>query len=227
MKKITSAIIVAGGVGKRFKSDVPKQFLSLEGKPVIIHTLEKFENSANIDAIVIVCVSSYIRKMDELLAKFNPRKIHTVVPGGETRQVSSYNGLKACPEGTEYVLIHDAVRPFVEDKTITAVLKAAVGTGAATAAITINDTVVEEEGGVIKRILDRKALKRVQTPQAFNYEKILTAHEDAARKNKTNFTDDCGLIINSGSKASIVKGSELNVKITTVSDMISARGGFL
>ena len=219
MKSIISAIIVAGGEGKRMKTDVPKQFLELAGKPIIIHTLEKFENNPNITAIVIVCNASYLERLKGLCEEYKISKIYSIVSGGKTRQESSYRGLKACSSETGYVLIHDAVRPFLDDRMIKETLDAAITGGASTVAVEVTDTILREEDGIINEVLQREHLKKVQTPQGFRYKDILEVHEKAFREETSGFTDDCGLMVNSGFPVMLVAGAETNIKITTLNDM--------
>jgi 2-C-methyl-D-erythritol 4-phosphate cytidylyltransferase len=224
--KRTSAVIVAGGTGKRMNSPVPKQFLDLAGKPLIIHTIEKFDNNDMVDYIVIVCHGDFIKRLERLLNEYGFSKAAKITPGGVTRQESSFNGLMACPEDTELVLIHDAVRPFVDERLIESTLQAADSWGAATVAVDINDTVVLEKNGYIESIPDRTQLKRVQTPQGFRYQDILEAHRKAALSSHRSFTDDCGIMLNSGSRVRIIKGSSRNNKITRPLDLKNAANYF-
>jgi 2-C-methyl-D-erythritol 4-phosphate cytidylyltransferase len=142
MSEKVIAIIVAGGTGKRMNSALPKQFRDLAGKPVIVHYLEKFEREDNITAIGVACHKDYLSRMEGLISAYAIKKVRKLVPGGSTRQQSSYLGVKACPEGTEYVLIHDAVRPFVGDEIINGTLNAAVSSGASTISVEVKDTVI-------------------------------------------------------------------------------------
>ncbi|MBD3380144.1 MAG: 2-C-methyl-D-erythritol 4-phosphate cytidylyltransferase [Candidatus Omnitrophica bacterium] len=222
MDNKTIAIIVAGGTGKRMGSHIPKQFLDLAGKPVIIHTLEKFEKSPLVDGIVIVSHADHIEKTEKLAKEHDISKLLKVVAGGETRQASSYNGLKACTEGTEIVLIHDAVRPFIDDRIIKDVLEAARVTGAATTVIESTDTIVFAEDDIIEDIPPRSQVKRVQTPQGFKYGVILKAHEDAIAEGVADYTDDCGLILVRGGSVKIVPGAFENLKITDKIDLLMA-----
>ena len=123
-----------------------------------------------------------------------------------------------CPEGTELVLIHDAVRPFVTGGIIKSVLEKAMKTGAAGPAVDMDDTVILEKDGQLEGILERKNLKRMQTPQGFSYEVIRNAHESALKNKISGISDDCGLVMEMGTPVSIVKGSVLNMKITNKSD---------
>jgi len=218
----TTAIILAGGLGKRMKTKVLKQFLPLAGIPVIVHAISKFENSRLVSNIVIVSHRSYIKRLEGLIKKNAFRKIYKIVPGGETRQESSFIGIKNCPAGTELVLIHDAARPFVSEKIIKNVLKAAKSCGAAEPAINVDDTIIETDGAFLKNIPERDNLKRVQTPQAFRYKTILKAHEDALKRKTAGLTDDAALVLAMELPVRVVEGEACNLKITGRLDMIMA-----
>jgi len=216
--KVT-AIILAGGTGKRMKSRVPKQFLDLCGKPVIVHSLERFAASKIISDIVIVSHPDHVGTTGKMVRRFHIPKIYKILKGGSTRQRSSFIGVKGCAPDTRYVLIHDAARPFVKERMLRDVLSTAKRYGAAGPAIETGDTIIEEERGCIKNIPRRRTLKRIQTPQGFAYDKILNAHLMALKRNIKNCTDDCGLVISTGGKVKIVKGDPENIKITVASDL--------
>ena len=198
---------------------MPKQFLELAGKPVIVYSVETFDKSPSIDEIIIVCHGEHIGRMTDIVDGIKPRKGCSIIPGGRTRQESSCNGVKACPKDTEYVLIHDAARPFVDEGIIQRVLDGAKETGAAMPVIDIEDTVVVEEDGMVREMMDRKKLKRVQTPQGFKYDIILKAHEWCLKENIAGSTDDCGMISYIGGEVAIVDGAKTNRKITQNSDL--------
>jgi 2-C-methyl-D-erythritol 4-phosphate cytidylyltransferase len=222
MKEKAAAIVLAGGSGIRMNTALPKQFMELAGKPVIIHSLEKFDRSALISDIVIVCVADHIRDLNALINKYCLKKVYQVIAGGKTRQESSSKGLKNCPQNTEFVLIHDAARPFVEEKIIEDVLNAAKDTGAAGPVIDIDDTVVAEQNGRIKDIPARDTLKRIQTPQGFRYKTIIEAHKNAAEEGIRDASDDCSLVVAIGRPVTLVRGALSNIKITTPADMFLA-----
>jgi 2-C-methyl-D-erythritol 4-phosphate cytidylyltransferase len=216
-KDKVTAIIVAGGSGKRMGAKIPK--LSIGNRPIIIRTLEKFERSSVVDDIVVVCVGEYLEKLRRILKKYKVRKIYSIVPGGKTRQESSFIGINACPPGTGYVLIHDAVRPFVTGEAICDVLSAAKAHGAATVAAPITDTVFKVECGFVSGILERDKLAGVQTPQGFRLSVIRKAHELADRKGKKSATDDASLVFDLNAQVKIVFGDRENKKITTRKDL--------
>ncbi|MCK4852043.1 MAG: 2-C-methyl-D-erythritol 4-phosphate cytidylyltransferase [Candidatus Omnitrophica bacterium] len=222
MKEIAAAIVLAAGSGTRMNTAVPKQFLELAGKPVIIHTLEKFEKSSFISDTVVVCHEDHIEDLRRLISKNKLRKVYKVVPGGETRQGSSFIGVKNCPPGTTFALIHDAVRPFINDTIISDTLEAAGAAGAAGTVVDMIDTVIVKNGDFIRDMPDRNNLKRAQTPQGFRYETILTAHEWALKNDIFDSTDDCGLVLAMGSPVKAVEGSVFNIKITDRADLAVA-----
>jgi len=222
MKEKAAAIVLAGGSGIRMNTALPKQFMELAGKPVIVYSLEQFEKSDLVSDIVVVCCADYLDILDELVVKNTFRKVRGIVAGGRTRQGSSFIGVKNCPPGTELVLIHDAARPFITEKMIEDTLTAAGKTGAAGVAIDMDDTVIVKKDDFIKKIPAREDLKRIQTPQGFNYKTILGAHECALKNGITDSTDDCGLVLAMGRPVKWVEGDVSNIKITTPADMFLA-----
>ncbi|MBF0252772.1 MAG: 2-C-methyl-D-erythritol 4-phosphate cytidylyltransferase [Candidatus Omnitrophica bacterium] len=217
-----TALILAGGIGARMKTATPKQFLNIAGKPVVVHTMLAFEKSKYITDIILICPKEYIDKLKDLTKKYGFKKVKAIVAGGKTRQKSSYNGLKKCSKGTQCVLIHDAVRPFVTDKIIKDTLEAAERSGASDTVIDTADTIVEERNGFIKKIPLRKYLKRGQTPQGFNYKAIMDAHKKAIKNPLVKVTDDCGLVTAFGGKVELVEGSVYNIKLTEQTDLYLA-----
>lgn len=217
----TCAVIVAGGSGTRMSSDMPKQFITLEGKPIIQHTLEVFERCPDIDDIVIVCPPRYSGKINEIAFYANIDKLLSVVKSGETRQESAYNGIKAAYG--DIILIHDAVRPFVTSKQIHDVVAAAKEYGAAALCRPITDTVKKIENGCVSQTVDRATLGAIQTPQCFRADIIIDAHKAALEKGIAA-TDDCALCEMNGVEIHTVPGDNLNIKITTPDDLILAEG---
>jgi len=222
MKKKTIAIILAGGSSKRMGKNLPKQFLEVAGKPLIVHALEKFSRKKSINGIIVVSLEKYLDRSIQIIADNKVDKVIDVIPGGATRQESSYIGIKRCPDDTQFVLIHDSARPFVDNKIIDDVLRAAVKYGAAAPAMEISDTVIFEKDGFVDKIPPRKTLKRIQTPQGFSYETICKAHEQSRENGITNATDDCGLVRNMNSPVRIVEGDPANIKITDRYDIETA-----
>jgi len=218
------AIILAGGAGERFGTGIPKQFIKLAGKPIIGHTLDTFNGNPSIDGIVVVVNHGYLGQMRALVNENGWSKVRAVVPGGATRQASSYEGLKACPPDTTCVLIHDAVRPFVDDDTIDRCVAALEGHKAVDVCVPAVDTIVEiDDFQNISGIPPRSRLRRGQTPQGFDYQLIMRAHRMALEEGITDSTDDCNLILRSKlAPVHTIGGSQYNIKITNPLDIYLA-----
>lgn len=221
------AVILAGGNGIRMEGyPVPKQFINLGTRPIIIHTLEKFEYNINIDRILIVMNPDWVEYTTIILKNYNFNKIDTIIEGGKTRQQSSYNALKFYEKilkPNDIILLHDAVRPFVDSRIINDCIDCAKEYGAADTAVKTNDTIVSVDNGFISEMPDRKMLYNGQTPQAFKYSVIYQAHKIAVCDNFTNTTDDVRLVLRTGNKVKIVNGDYNNIKITTNSDLDFAK----
>ena len=206
------AIIVAGGSGERFGRGKPKQFLKLKGKAIIDHAVDGIAASGLVDFIVAVIPAGF---------KDYKRNQHIdfIASGGKTRQESVFNGLLACPASTEIVIIHDAVRPFIEAAIMRGCLAALKTFQGVVAAVPSVDTLVEVRGSKIVGVPDRDQIFRNQTPQVFRFKDILRAHKKLRSR---SFTDDIALAIEAGFKCGIVKGSDANLKITYPADLIIA-----
>ncbi len=225
MKK-NLAVILAGGTGTRIEGDFPKQFLTLAGKTILRHTIEKFENHPHIDHIFFVTNEEFYDKTGEIVQKSGYRKVVKILKGGETRQESSRIGVTAAAPGDyENVLIHDAARPFVSKRIIDDILEKLNTYSAVNVAILSPDTIIEiKKNNLIKKVPDRNFLRRVQTPQAFKLDLIQKAHRLAKENNITNATDDCSLILNLKlAPIYVVEGSQSNIKITYPLDLQIAR----
>lgn len=222
-------VIFAGGVGKRMKSkDLPKQFLRLHDKPIIIHTLEIFENSPEIDAIVIACVSDWIEHLQNLIEKFNITKVKKIVPGGETGQDSIYNGLKAAESvsesGDDIVLIHDGVRPLIRQKTIHDDIASVKKHGSAITSVKVKETVlIVDDNEKIVDVPDRSKSRLARAPQCFYLKDILESHEKARKENKHDFIDSCSMMQYYGHEMYLVDGPQENIKVTTPDDFYTMR----
>ena len=218
------AVIFAGGAGVRMKtSGAPKQFLKVYDKPVIIYTLEKFQFSESIDAIVIACLESYIDHTRKLCERFGISKVRRIVPGGATGQESIYNGLCAAGEISQsdgdIVLIHDGVRPLINDEIIRANVACALANGNAITCAECKETVaVIDADGAITATVDRSRSRLARAPQSFRIGDIRAAHERARAEGQSNVIDSCTLMSMYGHKLySVPCGSE-NIKITTPDD---------
>lgn len=224
------AVIFAGGVGSRMHSkERPKQFLEMYNKPIIIHTIEHFENHPMIDAIVVVCVEDWIDYCKSLLYKFRIEKVKAVVSGGATGQLSIYNGLKAAKEisGDEksIVLIHDGVRPLINDKIITDNINSVKENGSAITTAVVKETilVVNDGTSTIDYVPSRKNSRVARAPQSFWLDDILTAHEKALSEGITDCIDSCTMMQHYGFNLFLVDGPGENIKITTPEDFYTMR----
>jgi len=212
------AIIPAAGRGKRIGASVPKQFLEIQGRPLLHHTLMVFASCKLIDYVVLVMPRADVDEMGEdWLNKYEI--VRKVVVGGEQRQDSVYNGFSSLEEGTDIVVVHDGVRPFTTPQMIIATVEAAQQHGAAITAIPVSDTVKQAADGFVKQTVSRDGLWRVQTPQAFQYGLLQQAFEKA-KKDSYYGTDEGSLVEYLGERVKIVPGSELNIKITQKEDLV-------
>ena len=212
------AIIPAAGRGKRIGASVPKQFLEIQGKPLLHHTLMVFASCKLIDYVVLVMPRADVDEMGEdWLNKY--QILRKVVVGGEQRQDSVYNGFSSLEEGTDIVVVHDGVRPFTTPQMIIATVEAAQQHGAAITAIPVSDTVKQAADGFVKQTVSRDGLWRVQTPQAFQCGLLQQAFKKA-KKDSYYGTDEGSLVEYLGERVKIVPGSELNIKITRKEDLV-------
>ena len=222
-------VVFAGGVGSRMHSkDVPKQFLEIHNKPIIIHTLEYFEHNDEIDAVVISCVSEWISYLEKLLYKYRIEKVKRVVKGGATGQLSIYNGLLAAKEvaaGQEsIVLIHDGVRPLISVELLSENIESVRKYGSAITSSVVKETiVVVDEEGMIEQVPSRNKSRVAKAPQSFRLEDILAAHERAMSDGIDNSIDSCTLMQSYGYKLHMVDGPYENIKITTPDDFYTMR----
>jgi 2-C-methyl-D-erythritol 4-phosphate cytidylyltransferase len=211
---MNTAIIVAGGSGTRFGAGKPKQFVEILGKPLILYTLERFENCSSIDEIVLVLPAGSVENFQQ---NFNLAKLKTIVAGGKTRAESVYNGLQAVSKQTEIVAVHDGARPLVSVEEIAATIEKAAETGAACLVAGVSDTIKEVSGGKIIGTIDRAKLRRALTPQCFRIEILQKAFAHADLSEAA--TDECFLVEKLGYGIAIVEGSAKNIKITTPEDL--------
>jgi len=219
----TVAIIPAGGAGKRLKSHIAKQFLMLDNVPVLVHALKVFQESARINEIIIALPPDEIVSVrQELIEKYGLTKIVNVVAGGRERQDSVRNCLFAIKNGCDFVVVHDAVRPFVSEELIKNVIEAAAEAGAASIGVKAKDTIKETgEDNRVSATIPRHNLWLTQTPQAFKYELLKEAFS-AADSEKYYGTDDASLVERIGKEVRMVEGSYENIKLTTHEDMLIA-----
>ncbi|MGV8980477.1 2-C-methyl-D-erythritol 4-phosphate cytidylyltransferase [Clostridium sp.] len=219
------AIILAGGKGTRMGIvDQPKQFIDIYGKPIVVHTIEAFDIHEQIDAIAVVCLKEWHEDIKIWTRKYELNKIKWIVDGGETRQESVLNGLKAIEEdisSDDIVVIHDAARPLISHRIIIDNIEGARKYGAVDTVIPASDTIIQSiDNDTISSIPVRKELYLGQTPQSFIYSTIYDAHKKAAKSELQDSTDDCRLVLNYGKKVHLVNGDKLNFKITTMEDLL-------
>lgn len=224
----TAAIILSGGKGKRMGTSVSKQYLELEGYPVLYYALNTFEKSS-VNYIIVVCgqgEEAYIRK--NITDKYSISKVTAIAEGGKERYNSVYNGLKAveekCPD-TDIVLIHDGARPFVSEATIEKLIKCCETEEACVAAVKAKDTVkISDSKGYIAETPSRETVWQIQTPQAFKYDIIWKAYNFVLSGDTKDITDDAMVLERyCNHKIKLVEASYDNIKITTPEDMIFGR----
>ncbi|WP_337286812.1 2-C-methyl-D-erythritol 4-phosphate cytidylyltransferase [Candidatus Methylomirabilis sp.] len=214
-----TAIVPAAGSGIRFGGKVKKQFIALHGLPVLSHTLRALATSHALANIIVVVPPGEESRGREALELAEINLETEVVPGGQTRQDSVYNGLQRAKAETDLVLIHDGVRPFVSRGVVLAAVEAAKEVGAAVAAVPVVDTIkrVDTDGSVIET-LPRGQLWSIQTPQVFRYTLLMRAHR-AVREHGIIATDDAALVERIGGRVKVVRGSYENIKITSEEDL--------
>jgi 2-C-methyl-D-erythritol 4-phosphate cytidylyltransferase len=217
-RKKIGVVIPAGGRGVRLGGNVPKQFLLLNGKPILHHSIAAFESLKAVNEIVVAVPEDELRRTEELIRKARFKKVSHVVVGGKERQHSVRNGLMSFNEEPDIVLVHDAVRPFVTKKVIEAVIAQSVKHGAAVVGVRVKDTIKIEENGFYKKTLDRSLLWAVQTPQGFRFEILRKAHVAAQRAAFVG-TDEASLVERLNIPVKIVEGEYRNLKVTTAEDL--------
>lgn len=221
----TLAIVLAGGAGKRMGSSTSKQFLLLDNKPILVHTLQVFQECKPVDGIYLVVNHRDLPLIqEEILETYHFSKIMKLVIGGRLRQDSVRNGLEAIDEPCDVVVIHDAARPFVSPAFVEKSIFLMEMFDAVVPAIPARDTikVISKEGFVLKT-LERDALWHIQTPQTFKYDLIAKAYREGMAKKLCAY-DDSTFIEHLGKKVKVVEGSPYNIKITTPEDLLIARG---
>ncbi|MFQ7000984.1 MAG: 2-C-methyl-D-erythritol 4-phosphate cytidylyltransferase [Clostridium sp.] len=216
---MVSAIILAGGKGKRMGKDISKQFILVKNKPIIYYTIKKFSDCKLIDEIILVLPKDeieYCKK--EVLEKYS-LKVDKIIAGGKERQDSVYNGLKAL-KNSDIVLIHDGARPFVSEKIILDGIENAKKYGAAAPGVMPKDTIkVKDDFSFSKETLKRESLIAIQTPQVFKKDIIVKCHE-RVRENNVSVTDDTMVVEKYGYKVYLYDGDYINIKVTTPEDLI-------
>jgi len=219
---VTYAIVPAGGLGTRMGSRRPKQYLRLGRVPILVATLRALARARGIAGIVVAVPEAHVAETRRLLARLHVPRILDVVAGGADRQESVWRALQRVPDDAERVLVHDAVRPFIDGALVTRVLAAAASGGAATCGIPVRETVKRVTDGAIEATIPRQGLWLTQTPQAFTRALLWEAH-DKARRDGFAGTDDAVLVERLGVTVTMVQGLGQNLKITTPEDLQTAR----
>jgi 2-C-methyl-D-erythritol 4-phosphate cytidylyltransferase len=217
------AVIVSAGKGQRFMDGKKKQFYFLANRPILVHTLDKFENCPLVHSILLVVGQEDMGYcLKEIVEKYQYRKISQIVPGGKRRQESVRNGIEALAKDAEVVVIHDGVRPFVTREMIEESIHSAQRFGAVVTAMPVKDTIkIAHPNGTVLQTLDRESLWQIQTPQTFLAHVIKEAHQKATEDGFVG-TDDASLVERLGIKVHILPGAYTNIKITTPEDLILA-----
>lgn len=224
MKEKITAIILAAGSGRRMNSAVPKQYLLLDGRPVLYYTLRAFEESAVTDIVLVIGADEIEYCRQEFMEKYRLSKITAVVAGGRERYHSVYEGLKAAA-GSDYVLIHDGARPFVTADVIARSIEAVKVSGACAAGMPVKDTIkVVDADGLVKETPVRSTLWQIQTPQSFSCPLITRAYKEMIASGRESSVTDDAMVLErmTGQRVRVIEGDYCNIKITTPEDLLVA-----
>ena len=230
-KPTFTAIIMAAGSGTRMRSETRKQFMEINGMPIVAYSIKAFQDNDNIDSIVVVVPSGSIDDTLAMCIRLGFSKVKSIAEGSDKRFKSVYNGLLSVPEGTDYVLIHDGVRPMIDQALIDRCCKYVVMTRACVAAVPVTDTIKRANSqGFAAETLDRATLWSIQTPQSFSYPLLLDAYKSLNKTiedygtDESKITDDAVIVENmTDCHVRIIEGDPKNIKITTPNDLIVAR----
>jgi len=222
-EKKVIALLTAAGVGSRTNQDIPKQFLHIDNKPLIIYTLEAFQIHPSVDSIIVVCLDGWHDILKSYARQFNIDKLKHVVSGGNSGQESIKNGLVELQKHyseDSIILVHDGNRGLISQEIISDSLSTYAQKGSAVAVIPCTEAVFESDNGTTAKLeIPREKLYRTQTPHTYSLGKMLWAHEQASKRNITNTAATCSLMKALGEEIHFSKGSEKNFKITTVEDI--------
>ena len=217
------ALILAGGYGSRTEQDIPKQFINVYDKPLIIYTLENFERHPEIDGIAVVCLEGWHEVLRAYARQYKITKLKWIVSGGNDGQESTGKGVEAlkdvCSE-SDVIMVHDAIRPFITAEVISDGIKKCMEKGSGLSAVRCQETIVRTDDGISgSENIARTEIMRVQTPQAYRYGKALWAYEEAKRQGIIGEVYINTLMLRLGEKLYFSKGTEKNVKVTTIDDL--------
>jgi len=222
MTRPAVAVVPAGGSGARMGSGRPKQYLVLAGAPLLVHTLRALGRAPALAGTVVAVPAERVEATRRLLQRFRVPRLLDVVAGGAERQESVWRGLQAVSSDVGWIVVHDAVRPFIDAALVDRVLAAARRHGAATCGVPVRETIKRVQDTMVEATLERDGLWLVQTPQAFSRALLSEAHEKARRDGYTG-TDDAVLVERLGARVAMVPGLPQNLKITTPEDLKAAR----
>ncbi|MFB1083213.1 2-C-methyl-D-erythritol 4-phosphate cytidylyltransferase [Jeotgalibacillus sp. JSM ZJ347] len=212
-------VIPAAGRGKRMGADRNKLLLELSGVPIIIHTLRVFEQDPSCSGAILVIHPDDRETLEQLIKQHSLTKVTQMVPGGEERQHSVYEGLKV--SAAEIVMVHDGARPFIKRSVIHQLAEAAEAEGGAIAAVPVKDTIKKVQNGLVTETVERSSLWSVQTPQAFQLDLLMKAHKEAVRTGYLG-TDEASLVEKTGGKVAVIESDYDNIKLTTKEDLVFA-----
>jgi 2-C-methyl-D-erythritol 4-phosphate cytidylyltransferase len=219
----TIALITAAGKGQRMQSEIPKQYLCLGEKPILVHTLQVFEACLAIDGIYLIVPQDQMAMVQkDIVEKYHFKKILKLVRGGKMRQSSVWNGLQAIRSGCSIVVVHDGVRPFISCRLIEKSIEEAQKNGAAIVGVSVKDTVKRIVKGKKVQTLPREEIWLAQTPQSFRFSLLIKAYRKAQQDNILG-TDDASLVENLGHPITLIKGEYNNIKITSPEDLALAK----
>lgn len=223
------AIIFAGGSGIRMGTGMPKQFLKVSGQPIIVYTLEIFDDSPDIDEIYVACKEEYIHELEKYIERFQISKVKKIVPGGTTAIRSIYNGLTAAAQDNDsdsIVLIHDGVRPFIPQSLIKKNIDCVCEHGSAITCTPMFETPIRSESGeMIGEVIPRSVMFTAQAPQSFRLGEIIAAYDEMLAKGEADkLVDSCSIYKKTGHEVALVRGNRGNIKVTTPVDLYLFRG---
>lgn len=216
-------ILLAGGIGKRMGADIPKQFLEVNNKPIIVYTIENFQRNAQIGGIVVVCVKEWVNRLKKLVEQYSLYKVKWIIEGGNSGHDSIRNGvffLRDKIDPNDFIIVHDAVRPILPQKAIDEVLRVAHEKGNASSSIVCHPPIVymdDFESGIAD--VDREHVMLTASPQVFRYSLALKCYMQAEKENLHNFTFTSSVLIHCGERVYFAKGTTNNIKITQKEDL--------
>lgn len=220
---MNAALILAGGLDARFKMNIPKQFVNVNNRPIIVYTLEIFQKHPEIDEIIVTCLDGWQEMVRVYAKQFNISKLKEIIPGGKDAQESTFHGLnilKSRMGKGDIVVVHDAIRPMVSEEIITDSINMCRKNGMGVAATYIMDTIMHSQNGREGyQSINRYEIMKVQTPQAFDFTYIWDIHNKAAAEGKLGAWDNSSLLTKLGEKVFFSEGSDFNLKINTTEDV--------